>query len=145
MMLDKPNEWAEQWHVLRPDADFRKITEENKTPSLENATGFTDSYEALRSSPDDDSGDVEQPYMRRRSSSLGSRPEPKSVLVYPGSDKISDNFEMPTNTGKSDTYPQKMDEKDVLKLDDEELKALTKENTKLNRSNDNSPTYMKKV
>lgn len=144
MMLDKPNEWAEQWHVLRPDADFRKTTEQNNTSSLENAAGFMDSYEALESS--DNSSGIEHPYLHRRSSSLDSMPESKSVLVYPGSDKISDNFEAPTNIGKSDTFSPKVDDtKDVLKLDNEELKALTEENTKLNRNNGNSSTSMKKV
>jgi len=149
-MLSKPDEWVEQWHLLRPDADFRKVSEEDNKKPAENE-GFTDSYEALRSSPENNSVDSDQPYERERSASLGGTPGPRSVLVYPGSvkpasDKTSDDHVIPPTIDKPDTSPQKMDDKkDLSKLDDEELNALTKENTKLNRGNGISSTPVKKV
>ena len=124
-MIEQPDEWVEQWHVLRPDADFRKVTD-----STSDHAGLTDSYEALRSSPENNSGDELQP--RQRSSSLGNSTGPKPVLVYPGSDSTSD-------VGSSATFPRRSD---PLKLDDEELKVLTKENTKLNRGNGSSLTSL---
>ena len=126
-MLEKPNEWLEQWHVLRPDADFRKVSE-NKLPSPDIAA-LTDSYEPLRNSSPENSSDTE-PQPRQRSSSLGNKPAPKSVLVYPGTDAVTDK---PTDIGNSATFPRRVENKDPLILDDHELKALTKENTKLNR------------
>lgn len=131
-MIERPDEWVEQWHVLRPDADFRKVLESNTGTSSDNR-GFTDSYEVLRSSPENNSGDELQP--RQRSSSLGNSPVPKSVLVYPGIDASSD-------VASSATFPRQLENKNPLGLDDEELKALTKKNTKLNRGNGNSVTSL---
>ena len=125
-MIANPNEWAELWHSLRPDADFRKILESNN-PS--ESTGLADSYELLRSSPETQSSDNDldaQP--RQRSHSLGHGPAPKAVLVYPGSDASS------SDVSSSATFPRPV-EKNPLKLDDQELNALTKENTILNRGN----------
>jgi len=124
-MLQRPNEWVEQWHVLRPDADFRKVSE-NKLPSPEVAA-LTDSFELHRSRSPDGSSDSE-PQPRQRSSSLGHKPAaPKPVIVYPGSDNKS------TDIGSSATFPRQVESNNPLKLDDQELKALTKENTKRNR------------
>ena len=136
-MLEKTNEWIEYWHALRPDADFRKVSE-NKLPSPDNI-GLTESYEAMRSSPE--TTDIE-PQPRQRSSSLGNKPLPKSVLVYPGD-----------NDGNLATFPRRSVDNDPSKLDDEKFKALTNENTKLNRGNgsslsslnDNNTTPVKKV
>ena len=134
-MLERPNEWVEQWHVLRPDADFRKVSE-NRIPSPDIAA-LTDSYEPLRNSSPDNTSDTE-PQPRQRSSSLGNKPAtPKSVLVYPGKDVVTDK---PADIGNSATFPRRVETKDPLKLDDYELKALTKENTKLNRSSTASLT-----
>ena len=132
-MLEKPDEWLEQWHVLRPDADFRKVSE-NKLPSPDIAA-LTDSYEPLRNSSPENSSDTE-PQPRQRSSSLGNKPAPKPVLVYPGSDDVT----KVTDIGNSATFPRRVENKDPLKLDEHELKALTKENTKLNRGSVSSLT-----
>ena len=48
-MLSHPNEWVEQWHILRPDADFRNVTKSN-----EDTLHTSGSYDVTRSSPDDD-------------------------------------------------------------------------------------------
>ena len=135
-MLDRPHQWVEQWHVLRPDADFRKVSE-NKPPSSD-ILGLTDSYEALRTSSPENSSDLE-PQPRQRSSSLDNKSIPKSVLVYPGTDSTTDKS---TDVGNSATFPRRVESKDALKLDDEEWKALTKENTKLNRGNGSSVTSL---
>ena len=47
-MLSHPNEWVEQWHILRPDADFRDVTKSSED------TLQASSYNVTRSSPDDD-------------------------------------------------------------------------------------------
>ena len=140
-MLQRPNEWVEQWHVLRPDADFRKVSE-NKLPSPE-VTALTDSFE-LHRSPSPDGYSDSEPQPRQRSSSLGNKPAtPKSVIVYPGSDDRS------ADIGSSATFPRRVESKDPLKLNDHELKALTKENTERNRESSLSSltdvTPMKKV
>lgn len=131
-MIQKPNEWVERWHVLRPDADYRKVTE-NTTSSLDNTAALSSSYEALRSSPENASDDELERRPRSSSLSLESKPTiPKPVLVYPGSDeKLSE-------IGSAATFPRRAESKELLKLDDRELKELTKENTKLNRGDGNS-------
>ena len=131
-MIANPNEWAELWHSLRPDADFRKVLESNNPTE---STGLADSYEALRSSPETHSSDNDldaQP--RQRSSSLGHNPAAKAVLVYPGSDAAS------SDVSGFATFPRQPENRDPLKLDDEQLNALTKENTILNRGNATTST-----
>ena len=132
-MLARPNEWVEKWHSLRPDADFRKVLENSNQSEI---TGLADSYEPLRSSPETQSSDNDldaQP--RQRSTSLGHNPVVKPVLVYPGSDASSD-------VGSSATFPRRVEDKSPLKLDDNELNALTKENTLLNRGNTSSSSMV---
>lgn len=113
-MLETPNEWVEQWHILRPDADFRKVTDRARSSSPDDE-GFSSSYDALRRPSDYPSSDSET---RQFSSSLDdSKPSSKSMLVYPGSDEVVHS----------------LDSRSSLKLSDDELNTLTKENTKLNR------------
>ena len=139
-MLQRPNEWVEQWHMLRPDADFRKVSDKLPSPEV---TALTDSFELHRSPSPDSSYSDSEPQPRQRSSSLGNKPAtPKSVIVYPGSDNGS------ADIGSSATFPRRV-ESNPLKLNDHELKALTKENTKRNRESSMSSltdvTPIKKV
>ena len=114
-MLSHPNEWVEQWHILRPDGDFRNITKSNEDTL--HASG-----DVTRSSPDDDgeTSDEDNDDQERSTSS-----QLTSILVHPSCD---DDGEETINL----TFPKKSDKKTSFELDDYEFRSLTKENTKMN-------------
>jgi len=142
-MLSNSNQWVEQWHLLRPDADFRDITKTNT---------FTSSYDdsLMHGDMGSDSGKPEQ-----FSTSL-----PRSVMVYPGSDdqvrvispqstteSDSSGIPKPILTTHSNneqlthdvTSPHRPIVKD-LSVDD--IRKLTAENTKLNRGEADSTSSL---
>ena len=135
--MSNPNQWVEQWHLLRPDADFRDITKTNT---------FTSSYDDSLTHSDmgSESGKPEQ-----FSSNL-----PRSVMVYPGSDDHvrvispqstteSDSSGIPkpiltthvtTSNNEQPVHDVTLPQQPIVKdLSVEDIRKLTAENTKLNR------------
>ena len=112
-MLSHPNEWVEQWHILRPDADFRDVTKSSEDT-------LQASYDVTRSSPDDDGETSDDDDQERNTS---SRPRP--ILVLPNGNDVGEEI-------ISFIVPQKSEKKASYELDDCEFRSLTKENTKRN-------------
>ena len=123
-MLSHPNEWVEQWHILRPDADFRDVTK-----SSEDTLQASNSYNVTRSSPDDDGetsdddGDDDQ-----SSQDIG----PKSVLVFPDKEPVT-AVNQEFQPGRAATFPRQAGNKGVIDMDEYQFRTLTLENTKMNR------------
>ena len=107
-MLSHSNEWVEQWHILRPDADFRDVTK-----SSEDTLQASNSYDVTRSSLDDD-GETSDEDDEERNTSSQSRP----ILVLPNGD---DDGEETISLVKKASF----------ELDDYKVRSLTKENTKM--------------
>ena len=114
-MLSHPNEWVEQWHILRPDADFRDVTK-----SSEDTLQASNSYDVTRSSLDDDGETSDEDDEERNTSS-----QPRPILVLPNGDNDGEEI---INL----TVPRKSKKKVSYELDDYEFRSLTKENTKRN-------------
>ena len=101
-MLSHPNEWVEQWHILRPDGDFRDVTKSN-----EDTLHTSGSYDVTRSSPDDDgemSDDDDGGASQERSTSNQAMP----TLILPsdvdGEEAISLLFPRISDKKASDDY-----------------------------------------
>jgi len=114
-MLSYPNEWVEQWHILRPDADFRDVTKSNDDTLQANSS----SYDVTRSSPVGDGETSDDDEGRSTSSQF------KPMLVFPND---GDDGENTINL----TFPRKSEKKASFELDDYKLQSLTRENTRKN-------------
>ena len=137
-MLSQPNQWVEQWHVLRPDADFRDITKSSEdTPQASRSVeddgetsdeddqttlGNTSTTKPILVVPGGDDDDQ---------TSLGETSELKPVLVYPGEGPLA-AVNQGFHPGSAATFPRPVEKKVFHNMDDYEFRALTKENTKIN-------------
>ena len=117
-MLSHPNEWVEQWHILRPDADFRDVTKSSEDALQASSS----SYDVTRSSPDDDD-DSETSDDDDEERNTSSQPRP--IIVLPNGD--DDGEETISLANKAS-----------FELDDYKVRSLTKENAKMSSTSASS-------
>jgi len=122
-MLSNPNQWVEQWHVLRPDADFRDHTQKDElTQSYDDMLMHRDKY-----------GDDSK--MEQFSNSL-----PKPVVLYPA-DQGHGQAISPLST--SGGHLSSGAQCPIIKhLSDEDIRKITAENTTLNRGETDSSSFL---
>jgi len=116
-MLSHPNEWVEQWHILRPDADFRDVTKSNNdTPKASSSS----SYDVTRGSPEDDGDDDDDKISQEKD--IG--PEP--VEVFAGEEPVA-AINQGFQPGHAATFPRQAENKVVVDVDEYQFRAPTME------------------
>ena len=118
-MLSHPNEWVEQWHILRPDGDFRDVTKSNEDTL--HASG-----DVTRSSPDGGGETSDDDDDDQSSQDWSASSQTMPTLVLPNGDD-DDGEEI-----ISLTFPRTSEKKAFLELDDYKSRSLTKEDTNMN-------------